>query len=66
MLDPRKIVRNNSIGVLTYLQLGRAYAMKGDTANAKAGYRDFQIPRKMLTRISPSTKKPKAEHAKPR
>jgi len=35
------IVLNESIGALAHLQIGRAYAMQGDTAKAKAAYQDF-------------------------
>jgi eukaryotic-like serine/threonine-protein kinase len=34
-------VLNEPIGALAHLQLGRAYAMAGDTAKAKAAYKDF-------------------------
>jgi len=35
------IVQNYVTGALAHLQLGRAYAMQGDTAKAKAAYQDF-------------------------
>jgi eukaryotic-like serine/threonine-protein kinase len=41
ILDHRGIVLNEPIGALAHLQLGRAYAMQGDTAKAKAAYEDF-------------------------
>jgi hypothetical protein len=41
ILDHRGIVLNSLIGALAHLQLGRAYAMQGDTAKAKAAYQDF-------------------------
>jgi len=41
ILDHRGIVRNSPIGALAHLQLGRAYAMQGDTAKARAAYNDF-------------------------
>ncbi len=41
ILDHRGIVLNEPIGALAHLQLGRAYAMQGDTANARAAYQDF-------------------------
>ena len=41
ILDHRGIVLNESIGALAHLQIGRAYAMQGDTAKAKAAYQDF-------------------------
>jgi eukaryotic-like serine/threonine-protein kinase len=40
-LDHRGIVFNSPIGALAHLQIGRAYAMQGDTAKAKAAYQDF-------------------------
>jgi predicted Zn-dependent protease len=41
ILDYRGIVMNSPIGALAHLQIGRAYAMQGDTAKAKAAYQDF-------------------------
>ena len=41
ILDHRGIVQNLPIGALAHLQIGRAYAMQGDTAKAKAAYQDF-------------------------
>ena len=41
ILDHRGIVWNSPIGVLSHLQLGRAYAMAGDTTKARAAYNDF-------------------------
>ena len=41
ILDHRGIVLNLPLGALAHLQLGRAYAMAGDTAKAKAAYQDF-------------------------
>jgi tetratricopeptide (TPR) repeat protein/predicted Ser/Thr protein kinase len=41
ILDHRGIVLNSPIGALAHLQIGRAYAMQGDTAKAKAAYQDF-------------------------
>jgi len=41
LIDHRCIVRFNPIGVLAHLQIGRAYAMQGDTTKAKAAYQDF-------------------------
>jgi serine/threonine protein kinase/tetratricopeptide (TPR) repeat protein len=41
ILDHRGIVWNSPIGVLAHLQIGRAYAMQGDTAKARAAYQDF-------------------------
>jgi serine/threonine protein kinase/tetratricopeptide (TPR) repeat protein len=41
ILDHRGIVLNSPIGALAHLQIGRAYAMQGDIAKAKAAYQDF-------------------------
>jgi eukaryotic-like serine/threonine-protein kinase len=41
ILDHRGIVLNAPIGALAHLQIGRACAMQGDTAKAKAAYQDF-------------------------
>jgi serine/threonine protein kinase/Flp pilus assembly protein TadD len=41
ILDHRGIVGNDPIGALAHLQIGRAYAIQGDTAKAKAAYQDF-------------------------
>jgi tetratricopeptide (TPR) repeat protein len=41
ILDHRGIVLNGPIGALAHLQIGRAFAMQGDTANARAAYQGF-------------------------
>jgi serine/threonine protein kinase/tetratricopeptide (TPR) repeat protein len=41
ILDHRGIVVNGPIGALAHLQIGRAYALQGDTVKAKAAYEDF-------------------------
>jgi serine/threonine protein kinase len=41
ILDHRGIVLNEPIGALAHLQIGRAYAVQGDTAKAKLAYQDF-------------------------
>jgi serine/threonine protein kinase len=41
ILDHRGIVVNEPIGTLAHLQIGRAYAMQGDTAKARTAYQDF-------------------------
>jgi hypothetical protein len=35
------IVVSDPVGALAHLQLGRAWAMAGDTAKAKTAYQDF-------------------------
>jgi DNA-binding winged helix-turn-helix (wHTH) protein/tetratricopeptide (TPR) repeat protein len=41
ILDHRGIVLNEPIGALAHVQLGRAYAMQGDTAKSRAAYQNF-------------------------
>jgi eukaryotic-like serine/threonine-protein kinase len=41
ILDHRGQVNNEPIGALAHLQIGRAYALQGDTAKARAAYQDF-------------------------
>jgi len=41
ILDHRGIVLNEPIGALAHLQIGRAFAMQGDAAKARAAYQDF-------------------------
>ena len=41
VLNHRGIVQNFVTGSLAHVQIGRAYAMAGDTAKAKASYQDF-------------------------
>jgi eukaryotic-like serine/threonine-protein kinase len=64
ILDHRGIVLNSPIGALAHLQLGRAYAMQGDTAKAKAAYQDFLALWKDADPDIPILKQAKAEYAK--
>jgi predicted Zn-dependent protease len=64
ILDHRTIVGNSPIGALAHLQLGRAYAMQGDTAKAKAAYQDFLTLWKDADPDIPILKEAKAEYAK--
>jgi len=64
ILDHPGIVRNEPIGALAHLQLGRAYAMSGDTAKAKAAYQDFLTLWKDADPDIPILKQAKAEYAK--
>jgi hypothetical protein len=41
ILDHPGIVISDPVGALAHLQMGRAYAMAGDTAKSKAAYQDF-------------------------
>jgi tetratricopeptide (TPR) repeat protein len=64
ILDHRGIVVNSPIGALAHLQIGRAYAMQGDTAKAKAAYQDFLTLWKDADPDIPILKQTKAEYAK--
>jgi eukaryotic-like serine/threonine-protein kinase len=64
ILDHRGIVLNSPIGALAHLQIGRAYAMQGDTAKAKAAYQDFLTLWKDADPDIPILIAAKAEYAK--
>jgi tetratricopeptide (TPR) repeat protein len=64
ILDHRGIVLNEPIGALAHLQLGRAYAMQGDTAKARAAYQSFLTLWKDADPDIPILKEAKAEYAK--
>jgi serine/threonine protein kinase/tetratricopeptide (TPR) repeat protein len=64
LLDHRGIVSNFVTGALSHLQLGRAYAIAGDTAKAKAAYQDFLTLWKDADPDIPILKEAKAEYAK--
>jgi DNA-binding winged helix-turn-helix (wHTH) protein/tetratricopeptide (TPR) repeat protein len=64
ILDHRGIVLNEPIGALAHLQLGRAYAMQGDTAKSRAAYQDFLTLWKDADPDIPIFKQGKAEYAK--
>jgi tetratricopeptide (TPR) repeat protein/predicted Ser/Thr protein kinase len=64
ILDHRGIVINQPIGVLAHLQIGRAYAMQGDTAKAKPAYQDFLTLWKDADTDIPILKQANAEYAK--
>ena len=64
VLDHRGIVVNFVTGSLAHLQIGRAYAMAGDTARAKAAYHDFLTLWKEGDPDIPILKQAKAEYAK--
>jgi eukaryotic-like serine/threonine-protein kinase len=64
LLDHRGIVGNFVTGSLAHLQIGRAYAMAGDTAKAKAAYQDFFTLWKDADPGIPILKEAKAEYAK--
>jgi eukaryotic-like serine/threonine-protein kinase len=64
ILDHRGIVLNGPIGAIAHLQVGRAYAMQGDTAKAKAAYQDFLTLWKDADRDIPILIAAKSEYAK--
>jgi serine/threonine protein kinase len=64
LLDHRGIVSNFVTGTLAHLQIGRAYAMAGDTAKAKAAYQDFFTIWKDADPDIPILRQAKAEYAK--
>ena len=64
ILGHRGIVLNEPIGALAHLQIGRAYAMQGDAAKAKAAYQDFLTLWKDADPDIPILIAAKAEYAK--
>ncbi len=64
ILDHRGVVVNELIGALAHLQLGRAYAMQGDTVKARAAYQDFLTLWRDADPDTPILKQAKAEYAK--
>ena len=64
ILDHRGVVGSEPIGALAHLQIGRAYAMQGDTAKAKAAYQDFLTLWKDADPDIPILISAKAEYAK--
>jgi tetratricopeptide (TPR) repeat protein len=64
MLDHRGIVLNFVTGSVAQLQIGRAYAMAGDKAKAKAAYQEFFNIWKDADPDIPIYKQAKAEYAK--
>jgi eukaryotic-like serine/threonine-protein kinase len=64
ILDHRGIVLNEPIRALAHLQIGRAYAMQGNTPKARAAYQDFLTLWKDADADIPVLKQAKAEYAK--
>jgi eukaryotic-like serine/threonine-protein kinase len=64
IFDHRGIVVNELSGALAQLQIGRAYAMAGDTAKAKSAYEGFLTLWKNADPDIPILKQAKAEYAK--
>jgi serine/threonine protein kinase len=63
IIDHRGIVLNFPLGALAHLGLGRAYALQGDTAKARAAYQDFLTLWKDADPDVPILKQAKAEYA---
>ncbi len=64
VLDHRGIVHELHFGALAHLQIGRAYAMQGETAKAKVAYQDFLTLWKDADPDIPILVAAKAEYAK--
>jgi len=64
ILDHRGILWNAPNSALAHLQIGRAYAMQGDTTKARAAYQDFLTLWKDADSDIPILKQAKAEYAK--
>jgi len=64
ILDHPGVVANLSTGALARLGLARAYALEGDTAKAKAAYKDFLNLWKDADSDVPVLIQAKAEYAK--
>jgi eukaryotic-like serine/threonine-protein kinase len=64
LLDHRSLVNNFVTGSLAHLQIGRAEAMAGDTAKAKAAYQEFFTLWKDADSDVPILKQAKAEYTK--
>ena len=64
ILDHRGIVLNEPIGALALLQIGRAYAIQGDTVKARVAYQDFLTLWKDADPDIPILIAAKAEYAK--
>jgi serine/threonine protein kinase/tetratricopeptide (TPR) repeat protein len=64
LLDHPGIVQNFLFGSLAHLQLGRAYAISGDTTKAKAAYQDFLTLWKEADPDIPILREAKSQYAK--
>jgi len=64
ILDHRGVVVNELIGALAHLQIGRAFALQGDTVKALAAYKDFLTLWKDADPDIPILKEAKTECAK--
>ena len=63
IIDHRGIAINEPIGALAHLQIGRAYAMQGDTQKARAAYQDFLTLWKDADPDIPILKRARTEYA---
>jgi DNA-binding winged helix-turn-helix (wHTH) protein/tetratricopeptide (TPR) repeat protein len=63
ILDHPGVVRSEPIGALARLQLGRAFALSGDKARAKAAYQEFLTLWKDADSDIPLLKQAKAEYS---
>jgi tetratricopeptide (TPR) repeat protein len=64
ILDHRGVVLNEPIGALAHLEIGRAEALAGDTAKARAAYQDFFALWQHADADIPILKQARAEFAK--
>jgi tetratricopeptide (TPR) repeat protein len=64
ILDHRGIVVSDPVGALAHLQLGRAFALSGDTIKAKAAYQHFLTLWKDADPDIPIFKQARTEYAK--
>lgn len=64
ILDHAGVARNQPIAALAHLQLGRSYALSGDTAKASSAYNDFFNLWKNEDSDTPILKQAKAEYAR--
>jgi tetratricopeptide (TPR) repeat protein/predicted Ser/Thr protein kinase len=64
ILDHPGVVAPDPIGALAHLQIGRAYAMTGDSIRAKVAYQDFLTLWKDADSDIPILKEAKSEYAK--
>ncbi len=64
LLDHRGLVLASPLGALAHLEIGRAYAMAGDSTKAKIAYQDFLTLWKDADPDIPVLKEAQAEYAK--
>jgi tetratricopeptide (TPR) repeat protein len=64
IIDHRGIVLNFPLGALAHLGLGRAYALQGDNAKARAAYQDFLALWKDADPDIPILQQAKTEYAR--